>query len=89
MAKAYTLETGAKALDISHRVVAYYEQGDRAIPRIVALTGPGSRPAQPRRGWGPESSLPPTRNSDEAYFGAEKPFFRGVICAATTMPIRT
>ncbi len=35
--KAYTLDTAAKALGISRRMVAYYEQGDRAIPRVVAL----------------------------------------------------
>jgi hypothetical protein len=35
--KAYTLNTAAKALGISRRMVAYYEQGNRAIPRVVAL----------------------------------------------------
>jgi hypothetical protein len=35
--KAYTLDAAAKALGISRRMVAYYEQGDRAIPRVVAL----------------------------------------------------
>lgn len=35
--KAYTLDTAARALGISRRMVAYYEQGDRAIPRVVAL----------------------------------------------------
>jgi DNA-binding transcriptional regulator YiaG len=35
--KAYTLDTAAKALGISRRMVAYYEHGDRAIPRVVAL----------------------------------------------------
>jgi DNA-binding XRE family transcriptional regulator len=35
--KAYTLDTAAKALGISRRTVAYYEHGDRAIPRVVAL----------------------------------------------------
>jgi DNA-binding transcriptional regulator YiaG len=35
--KAYTLDTAAKALGLSRRMVAYYEQGDKAIPRVVAL----------------------------------------------------
>jgi hypothetical protein len=35
--KAYTLETAANALGISRRMVAYYEQGARPIPRVVAL----------------------------------------------------
>jgi len=34
--KAYTLDVAAKALGISRRTVAYYEQGNRAIPRVVA-----------------------------------------------------
>lgn len=39
--KAYTLDTAAKALGISRRMVAYYEHGDRAIPRVVALATQG------------------------------------------------
>lgn len=35
--KAYTLEGAAKALGISRRMVAYYEQGEKPIPRTVAL----------------------------------------------------
>jgi hypothetical protein len=35
--KAYTLEEAAKALGISRRMVAYYDQGDKPIPRVVAL----------------------------------------------------
>jgi len=35
--KAYTLETAAQALGISRRMVAYYEQGAKPIPRVVAL----------------------------------------------------
>jgi DNA-binding XRE family transcriptional regulator len=35
--KAYTLDEAAKALGLSRRMVAYYEKGDRPIPRIVAL----------------------------------------------------
>ncbi|HEY1300817.1 MAG TPA: DUF2442 domain-containing protein, partial [Stellaceae bacterium] len=34
--KAYTLEEAAKALGLSRRMVAYYEKGDRPIPRVVA-----------------------------------------------------
>ena len=33
----YTLDEAAKALGLSGRMVAYYEQGERPIPRIVAL----------------------------------------------------
>jgi DNA-binding transcriptional regulator YiaG len=35
--QAYTLDTAARALGISRRMVAYYAQGDRPIPRLVAL----------------------------------------------------
>jgi hypothetical protein len=35
--KAYTLDGAARALGISRRMVAYYEQGARPIPRVVAL----------------------------------------------------
>jgi hypothetical protein len=35
--KAYTLDDAARALGISRRMVAYYEKGDRPIPRVVAL----------------------------------------------------
>jgi DNA-binding transcriptional regulator YiaG len=35
--KAYTLDTAARALGISRRMVAYYEQGEKPIPRVVAL----------------------------------------------------
>jgi DNA-binding transcriptional regulator YiaG len=35
--KAYTLDTAARALGLSRRMVAYYEQGARPIPRVVAL----------------------------------------------------
>jgi DNA-binding XRE family transcriptional regulator len=33
----YTLDEAAKALGLSRRMVAYYEQGERPIARIVAL----------------------------------------------------
>ena len=35
--KAYTLATAAQALGLSHRMVAYYEQGEKPVPRVVAL----------------------------------------------------
>jgi antirestriction protein ArdC len=35
--KAYTLDEAARALGLSRRMVAYYEKGDRPIPRVVAL----------------------------------------------------
>ena len=35
--KAYTLDGAAKALGLSRRMVAYYEQGAKPIPRVVAL----------------------------------------------------
>lgn len=35
--KAYMLDSAAQALGISRRMVAYYEQGEKAIPRVVAL----------------------------------------------------
>ena len=34
---AYTLDTAAAALGISRRMVAYYEQCKKPIPRVVAL----------------------------------------------------
>jgi len=35
--KAYTLDAAARALGVSRRMVAYYEQGAKPIPRVVAL----------------------------------------------------
>ena len=35
--KAYTLDGAARALGLSRRMVAYYEQGAKPIPRVVAL----------------------------------------------------
>ncbi len=35
--KAYTLDDAAAALGISRRMVAYYDHGDKPIPRVVAL----------------------------------------------------
>lgn len=34
---AYTLDAAAVALGLSRRMVAYYEQGKKPIPRVVAL----------------------------------------------------
>jgi DNA-binding transcriptional regulator YiaG len=39
--RSYTLDGAARALGISRRMVAYYEHGDRAIPRVVALATRG------------------------------------------------
>jgi DNA-binding transcriptional regulator YiaG len=35
--KAYTLDAAAAALGVSRRMIAYYEQGKKPIPRVVAL----------------------------------------------------
>ena len=35
--KAYTLDAAAQALGLSRRMVAYYEQGEKPIPKVVAL----------------------------------------------------
>lgn len=35
--KAYTLDSAAAALGISRRMVAYYEEGKKPVPRVVAL----------------------------------------------------
>ena len=34
---AYTLDSAAQALGVSRRMVAYYEQRAKPIPRVVAL----------------------------------------------------
>lgn len=39
--KAYTLDAAAQALGLSRRMVAYYEQGGKPIPRVVALATRG------------------------------------------------
>ncbi|MFZ2104234.1 MAG: DUF2442 domain-containing protein [Roseiarcus sp.] len=39
--KAYTLDAAARALGLSRRIVAYYEQGAKPIPRVVALATRG------------------------------------------------
>jgi DNA-binding transcriptional regulator YiaG len=38
---AFTLDTAATALGLSRRMVAYYEQGKKPIPRTVALATRG------------------------------------------------
>lgn len=38
---AFTQETAARALGLSRRMLAYYEQGDKPIPRTVALATRG------------------------------------------------
>ena len=35
--QTHTLDTAAKALGVSRRMVAYYEKGEKPIPRTVAL----------------------------------------------------
>jgi hypothetical protein len=35
--RAYTLDAAARALGLSRRMAAYYEQGTKPIPRVVAL----------------------------------------------------
>src|SRR3984957_20315625 len=39
--KAYTLAAAARALGLRRRMVAYYEQGAKPIPRVVALATRG------------------------------------------------
>ncbi len=39
--RAYTLDQAAHALGLSRRMIAYYEQGNRPIPRVVALATRG------------------------------------------------
>lgn len=36
-ARGYTLDSAARALGLSRRMIAYYEKGERPIPRVVAL----------------------------------------------------
>jgi len=43
--QAYTLDTAAAALGVSRRMVAYYEQGKKPIPRVVALATRALEPA--------------------------------------------
>ena len=35
--KAYSLDSAARSLGLSRRMIAYYEQGEKPIPRLVAL----------------------------------------------------
>ncbi len=40
-AHAYSLDAAAAALGLSRRTIAYYEQGEKPIPRVVALATRG------------------------------------------------
>jgi DNA-binding XRE family transcriptional regulator len=44
--QAYTLDAAAKALGVSRRMIAYYEKGERPIPRVVALAIRGLEAAE-------------------------------------------
>ena len=44
--QAYTLDAAARSLGISRRMVAYYEKGERPIPRVVALATRGLEAAE-------------------------------------------
>jgi DNA-binding XRE family transcriptional regulator len=44
--RAYTLDAAAKALGVSRRMIAYYEKGERPIPRVVALATRGLEAAE-------------------------------------------
>ena len=39
--RAMTLDAAARALGVSRRMIAYYEQGKRPVPRVVALATRG------------------------------------------------
>ena len=39
--RALTLDAAARALGLSRRMVAYYEQGEKPIPKVVALATRG------------------------------------------------
>ena len=47
---AYTLDQAAQALGLSRRMVAYYEKGERPIPRLVALATKALEAASRRAG---------------------------------------
>jgi len=44
--RGLTLEAAAKALGVSRRMIAYYEKGERPIPRVVALATRGLQAAE-------------------------------------------
>ncbi len=44
--RAYTLDAAAQALGLSRRMIAYYEKGERPIPRVVALATRGLEAAE-------------------------------------------
>lgn len=39
--RSFTLDAAAQALGLSRRMVAYYDQGEKPIPRVVALATRG------------------------------------------------
>jgi DNA-binding transcriptional regulator YiaG len=43
--KAYTLDSAAKALGLSRRMLACYESGEKPVPRVVALATKALEPA--------------------------------------------
>src|SRR5580692_8771357 len=65
--KAYTLDEAARALGLSRRMVAYYEKGDRPIPRVVALATQAlhraHRPSAPKMRSPTTSARPPPDKS--------------------------
>jgi predicted transcriptional regulator len=44
--RSFTLDTAAEALGVSRRMIAYYEKGERPIPRVVALATRGLEAAE-------------------------------------------
>ena len=44
--RSYTLDAAARALGLSRRMIAYYEKGERPIPRVVALATRGLEAAE-------------------------------------------
>jgi len=44
--RGLTLDRAAKALGLSRRMIAYYEKGERPIPRVVALATRGLEAAE-------------------------------------------
>src|SRR5271156_6327208 len=57
--KAYTLDAAARALGLSRRMIAYYEHGEKPIPRVVALATRGLEHVCPLpRRRRPERRLP-------------------------------
>ena len=61
--KAYTLDGAARALGLSRRMVAYYEQGEKPIPRTVALATRALDMAEAVDGESARSGSPPKIHS--------------------------